>query len=102
VGGAGSRISGLEMALPLAGQAAMQILPLLPSLASGFHSAALGSTCGPSTATRWPAGFLHLFLHLPVAGFKWQRQLIFRTKLKLIDGLRSPRQHTANLRPSHL
>jgi hypothetical protein len=28
--------------------------------------------------------------------------LIFRTKLKLIDGLRSPRQHTANLRPSHL
>ncbi|XP_046437962.1 WD repeat and FYVE domain-containing protein 3-like [Daphnia pulex] len=55
--GAGSRISGLEMALPLAGQAAMQILPLLPSLASGFHSAALGSTFGPSTATRWPAGF---------------------------------------------
>lgn len=37
VGGAGSRMSGLEMALPLAGQAAMQILPLLPS-ASGFHS----------------------------------------------------------------
>ena len=34
VGGAGSRISGLEMALPLAGQA-MQILPLLPG--SGSH-----------------------------------------------------------------
>lgn len=33
VGGAGSRISGLEMALPLAGQA-MQILPLLPGSGS--------------------------------------------------------------------
>ena len=57
VGGTGSRISGLEMALPLAGQAAMQILPLLPS-ASGFHSSGSGGSGAAAEA------FFHHVDHL--------------------------------------
>ena len=57
VGGTGSGISGLEMALPLTGQAAMQILLLLPS-ASGFHSS--GSS-GSGAATE---AFFHHVDHL--------------------------------------
>jgi hypothetical protein len=57
VGGTGSRISGLEMALPLAGQAAMQILLLLPS-ASGFHSSGSGGSGAAAEA------FFHHVDHL--------------------------------------
>jgi hypothetical protein len=57
VGGAGGRISGLEMALPLAGQAAMQILPLLLS-ASGFHSSGSGGSGAAAEA------FFHHVDHL--------------------------------------
>jgi hypothetical protein len=57
VGGTGSGISGLEMALPLTGQAAMQILPLLPS-ESGFHSSGSGGSGAAAEA------FFHHVDHL--------------------------------------